>query len=590
MKNYTLVFLAILFISTTVQGQILTIEEVNGTTKRAIPSSGAQIVDINGKLEISIAKDVLIQQIRNDYPQFTNQLTLQTRINALEEALVNQENILKGLEQQTLNTADRASFYASLTSFYNFLLSDAALREEANGIFNEWRTLYGRRSSNPNSGITKEFYLLTNFNKNLMQAREELSSYKEQTFNISMLAHLKSKLGNNRVHIRGFDTYTESDIYTVPRWVTNLSADQVDQLKELQKKATDYNKKAFNYFNNFKAELLEKFPDLNCINTLKTEIETFITDPNIVSNLTTAVKAEANAIIESYSGLTELITLVKQEVSNWSITAPFEALDNAKRLVNSLKNTSLSFEKFTATANSITQLRTKVGELAVNFDSCYGIISKGVTALAQATGILKDQQNRYNSNLEIGTEVLQFSLDNLPASGVIVLEGAGPRQNGDTLEIDLVIIIPQKDPANPETTTSTNHVLESQFLRMQLIGLRSETVAGIILADSFNENGFTPVEDRRFLYAPAVSLLLKAGSRNSNFYNDFVDFGFGIAISSPDFNTDGTPEFGAGLMFTAFKDILSIGINYNVTLDTPYWSFGINLPFSLPGIPINVPK
>ena len=181
----------------------------------------------------------------------------------------------------------------------------------------------------------------------------------------------------------------------------------------------------------------------------------------------------------------------------------------------------------------------------------------------------------------------------MPSEGHIKLKRSGPRKTGDDLEIVLVLRLPS-DKTNKETGSriipERNEVIESHLLNMQLIGLRSETAVGIIMADSFNEKGFTPVEDRRFLYAPSVSLLLKVGSRNSTLYNDFIDFGFGLAVSTPDFNTDGTPEFGTGLVFTAFKDILSVGVNYNVTLDTPYWSFGINLPFNLPGIPINKPN
>ena len=123
---------------------------------------------------------------------------------------------------------------------------------------------------------------------------------------------------------------------------------------------------------------------------------------------------------------------------------------------------------------------------------------------------------------------------------------------------------------------------------MQLLGARSETVVGMILANPKSE--FQNDTDREFFFAPSAALLLKFGSRNSYFYNEFLDFGIGVNFAAPDFDTDGTPEFGLGLMLTAFKDVLSVGYNYNVTLNDPYWFFGVNLPFNLPGLPVNPVK
>ena len=115
----------------------------------------------------------------------------------------------------------------------------------------------------------------------------------------------------------------------------------------------------------------------------------------------------------------------------------------------------------------------------------------------------------------------------------------------------------------------------------------------MIMADPYNADSLAEVEalqERRFLYAPSAGLLFKLGLRSSRFYNEFLSPGLGVSISTPDFDTNGEPEFGTGLVLTAFKNLLSIGINYNVTLDVPYWSFGVNLPISLPGVPINRPQ
>ena len=201
----------------------------------------------------------------------------------------------------------------------------------------------------------------------------------------------------------------------------------------------------------------------------------------------------------------------------------------------------------------------------------------------------------YQDNLALGKEVKRFTLDNLPDEGYLRLTRSGKREDGDILELNLLLGIPKegKDPTSTNPDDYEIRKLEPWNLQMQTLGLFSRTYVGLIMADPYNADslsGVEAVQERRFLYAPSAGLLLKVGSRNSRFYNDLLSPGLGVSISTPDFDTNGDPEFGTGLVLTAFNNILSIGINYNITLDVPYWSFGVNLPFSLPGIPINRPQ
>lgn len=596
MKNIALLFFLLLFVPMIpLQSQILTITESGREQKDTDKKNRTQIVDINGNLEVDISKTKLTDQIRIDYPQFSDRIELQSKIDALEKALINQEALLNILDQNTLQQKDRDAFYDGILSFLRAVQKNNSLREEANAILKEWRKKYGANSDNPGE-VGSDYYLLTNFNKNLLTSKDELSAFKGQAFNISLVAYINTKLSDdNRVHIRNFDTYSDREFYSVPRWVTSLSDKQEAKLADLQKQADQYNTKAFSFFKDFKARLLKIFPDIECIGKLKTDIQEFLNDDTIKDDLTQAVKDDIANVIAKYDSVIAILNNIKQDISSWTIDTPFEVIEEVNNLKDILVDMKDIFSTFKNTANAISNIiATKVGVLVKDFEDCYKDILDAARPLAKAADILKGQQSKFDDTKDIGTEVLKFSIDNLPATGYIKLEGAGPRENGDQIEIDLIIRMP--DTANGNNATSTNstsqknHIIESKTVIMQLIGLRSETVVGIILADSFNENNFEPTGERRFLYAPAASLLLKIGSRNSRFYNEFIDFGLGVAVSTPDFDTDGTPEFGAGLMFTAFKDILSVGINYNVTLDTPYWSFGINLPFTLPGVPINVPK
>ncbi|MDO7173831.1 hypothetical protein [Mariniflexile sp. AS56] len=594
-KRYLLSFL-VLFCSLFLgYGQVLTIIEKESKRVDTVKINSAQIIDINSSLEIKISKSELIKKLRSNHSDFNDQLDFQERIDALEKVLTNQETLLKRLQLQTLNADDKKSFYEDLDAFYKSLLdpNNEGLRYQANALFEEWRVNYGPRSSNPNSGLKKEVYILSNFNKDLSLIKQNLANATGKSFKVSMIAYVYNDLGKNRVHIENFDIINEREIYSIPRWVTTLSQKQSKQLQELQKRAEAYNKEAPKYFASFKAALLSKLPDLSCIVNLKSEIQNFNNSTNLRSTIKTALKEDVEALITEINDLTSLVSIVSKDIADWKIDTPFEIITQTNTLAKSVDNIDIIFAKFKKTTTAFVTIKSQVSMLSETYSDCYNTVSKEINGFTQALSILKNQHDRFNDNDEIGTEIDKFTLNDLPSTGYIKLLRSGPRQKGDELEVVLVLRLPQKETAIDPTIQASavkNETIESRQMTMQLIGLRSETVVGIIMADSFNEKGFTPVTDKRFLYAPTAALLLKIGSRNSKLYNDFIDLGFGLAVSTPDFNTDGTPEFGAGFMLTAFKDILSLGINYNVTLDTPYWSFGINLPFNLPGIPINNPQ
>lgn len=596
MKSIKTIFtIVILLISTSVftQNKILSIQENNNGEIESISSN---IVDINSTLEVSISKQQLIKQIKNEFPAYSEQLDIQSKIERLKNSLKNQKLIFNYLDKSTktaLSKSEKTDFYKKLLEFYTFLLSDDDLKASGDQYLQEFFSNKALKRESIKRG-EKERYVINSFANNLKEAKNSLANYEEYRFNISMLAYIKNKAGIDRVHIQNFDTYSERDYYTVERWVTSLSDEQKEELKDLKEQADEYNSQAPNYFENFKTEVLRSFPefdvDLTCISSLESDVKTFIT--NNGKTITAEVQNKINELIKKYDDIKQLIDLISTDISSWSINTPFDIAGHIQRLDINLKDIDTAIDEVLNTI--IQDLKISIDSLKTSVENCYGKLSNQVMSIKTALGLLNGQQDRFSDNQEIGKEVLSFGIDNLPSTGYIDLKGSGKRENGDVIEVSIIIRnapIPSSNSTQTKGSIKTeNRTLEYHNLTMQLIGLRSETSVGIILADPYNEKGFTPPADRKFLYAPSAALLFKVGSRKSNIYNKFLDFGFGISVSTPDFNTDGTPEFGTGLMFTAFKNILNVGINYNVTLDTPYWSFGLNLPFNLPGVPINQPK
>ena len=74
--------------------------------------------------------------------------------------------------------------------------------------------------------------------------------------------------------------------------------------------------------------------------------------------------------------------------------------------------------------------------------------------------------------------------------------------------------------------------------------------------------------------------------QRSSAYHTLVDIGIGLNVCAPDFDRDGIPELGVGLVLSLFRDYVQGGIGYNVFLDKRYGFFGLRLPlpsFSLVG-------
>lgn len=581
----------------------LTISEQQATKLRTLDPNKAQIVDINGNLQIAVSKKVLRKKIEQSFPQYSNQLQVSSQYNTLNTALSQKDNLYTLLRQKTrTNQDDRALNDAMLDFMRN--IENTEFEQQYNDIADAWQRQYGDLDNPP---ISSELYLLSEFEKNATKTKAILDSLAVPNFKVSLVAFLKNKKGQNkdndedRVHIDNFDTYAQGKFYTVERWVTTLSDAQKAQFAQLGQQAQQMNQDGVDVFASLKQKLLSYFSDLSCISDLKTEIEDFLKDPDVVNELTEAVKQDIKNLKTEINTILTVVKAIETDVTQFNINTVFEVIESIKKLTTLLQDFPSLTEAVKNTLNTIDEIESQANTFLGKITSCYDNVKTKVQTIANALGIIKAEQNNYLSNDLIGKEVIAFGIDNLPDTGYISLNYTGERDNGDKLEIDLIVRIPGSGespkavssvgvPSN--TSTTENRIIERRLLTMQLIGLRSETAVGIIMADPLNAEklGDDLPDDRRFLYAPSAALLLKVGSRSSELYNNFIDLGFGVAVSTPDFNTDGTPEFGFGAMFTAFKDLLSIGYNYNVTLDVPYWSIGINLPFNLPGIPINTPK
>ncbi|TXD83280.1 hypothetical protein ESY86_17050 [Subsaximicrobium wynnwilliamsii] len=575
-----LVCVLLLFSLAKVQAQIIQVTEIDRGSSRSISLAEAQIIDINASLEINLSKTELLKMIAEQYPQYTQQTALESKINAISDALLNQEAILNSLILGVENVESQQQFFDLMELFLMTIGENEMLSQRYEILSEAYFNLENHETLN------MEAYIFSRFNADALELKEQLKLMEATKYNVSLVAFKKDKLGGDRVHVQNFDTYTERDYVTIERWVTSLSDSQEEQIAGLAEKAKTNEAKTLRIFESLKTKLITYLPNLDCVQAQKENLMTLLNNPETYGDLTADITLQANELFSRLNALSSMVTAFKSDIGSWTITTPFELKTNLENFSKNSKHLTEDFELLESLSKAIERLRPKFDQLFQGFEPCVLEFEAYFKVVQETLTLLKLQQSNYIVNKTIGDEVHRFSIDNLPSKGFINLKGTGSRTNGDELVLEVVLRVPSTLEGAPEQ----QFLLEQRSFYMQLIGARSEVAVGMILANPIGSTNPAIDPARSFFYAPSASILLKFGSKSSYFYNEFVDLGVGLNFAASDFDTDGTPEFGTGLVVTGFKDIISFGINYNVTLDEPYWFFGINLPFNLPGLPINSVK
>jgi len=572
-----LLFLVLIGVFPVSFAQILSVTESYKGDKRTISIDDKQIIEINSTLEVQVSKENLLDAIQSQFPELNETVEMESRLLQLEQALRNQSAAISILENQLATAEEQKTFFEIMDDFFNEIQANPYLSNRYEELSAEFFT-----TQSIAEGAQLEPYVFSNLNNDILNIEEELQTVEAQKYTVSVVAFKKDASGGDRVHIQNYDTYTNRDFFTVERWVTSLSDDDKQRLQELAEIARENNQREFELFRTLKGKLLEEFPSIACFVGFKTNSVEVIKSIELDDVIPAEIKLKIAEIQSAINQFETLYQLLKTDIRQWNITVILNIKQQAEILYEHLQSINTEFSDVQTLINQ-TAIVPKFQPLISEFQICYTQVQLDLVKLQNGIALLFGLQNNYISNKAIGDEVFKFSVDNLPEKGYINLKGTGERQNGDELLIEMIL----RTPSTVENAPDQIFVLEQREFTMLLLGPRSEVAVGLIFANPFDKDGLNLESNRDFFYAPSASLLLKFGSSKSYFYNEFLDFGVGLNFASPDFNTDGSPEFGVGIIGTAFKDIVSVGLNYNKTIDNFYWFFGINLPFNLPGIPVN---
>ena len=574
--NYA-VTLILFGLFTNIYSQVLSVKETYKGDSRTIINDDAQIIEINSTLEIQVSKGKLNNAIKKNIPDIIETVKLESKLISLKQALQNKSAVISILEQQMPTVEKQKPFFKIVDGFLTAVQVDPYLSSRYEELANEYFTSQFFTEGNP-----LDSYILSNLNNDVLSIEAELKTIELYKYNISVMAFKKGQSGGDRVHIQNYDTYSNRNYFNVERWVTNLSVEDQQQLGALAEIARENNKREFELFETLKKKLLNELSSISCVISLKNNIIGFIRNIELNDFIPPKVKTEIFAVKAAISQFQSLYQLLKRDIRQWNITVLLNIEDQMLTVIESIKSIDKTIVDLKTLINQTASAPTFM-PLMDELNNFYAKIQIDIASLENGIALLFGLQTNYIANKSIGDEAMSFSLDKLPEKGFINLKDTGKRQNCNELLIEMVLRMASTMENAPEQIFT----LEQRTFIMQLISARSEIAVGLIFASLFNKADLNLQSNWDFFYAPSASLLLKFGSSKSYFYNEFLDFGVGLNIASPDFDTDGIQELGVGLITTAFNDILSVGINYNVTIDNFYWFFGINLPFNIPGLPVN---
>ena len=577
-------FLLVIF----AHAQIIEVNELVNSSTQKIALGKYNIVDINSKLEISLNTAVLSEKISRNNKANTQLLA---QLDELNFILANQIEIMKILNDSCKQASQHKSikilgtYSVLMNEFYNRIVKNESLRNEADDLFTDYfekrstldKTLY----PSPQAYVIKNLSLNAQAIINQLKQSDELNKV-----NIQLVAFLNTKANpNQKVHIENFDTYAAGEFYTVNRWVTSFSDNEIKAFNSAGKLAGELNDVVTNSVQGLNKVLSDNLSSYRSIENILEQLKKISAESD---SLFKNNEAAANLFIENIE--TELDSFIKLFDK---LIQPTAANVNVLNQYNGIRNDFINKVKifpseidslFNLFMIQLTQANEPLIALKDSIDKCVIYIKHDAEMINgmgnYVANIFTPFKNSADSANAIGTEVINYSIGQLPDFGIVDLKTTGIRENGDELEVKVVI----SNSAN-ESMPSKAETIECQTLVLQQVNLYSESKVSLILASPLSKNTKVQLENR-FQFAPSGSLLFKFGSRKSRTWN-YLEPGLGINMSTPDFNLDGTPDVAFGAVFSIVKGLAMVGWSYNIQTDSPFWFFGLSLPFSIPGAPVN---
>jgi hypothetical protein len=548
------------------------------------------IVEINGTLLLLLDRDA----IRKEMQAYAGVQAADIRLVSKYKRILEQKTKTLQLLQEGLAASNGRPDYQKLNAlsglmdeFYTTLLSDPELRSMADKANKEYRQMVAAQLIDPNS-YTDDMYFVEYFGQAAKAVLDRIQSAESVRFKLAGKLKFDSGL-SNPVHLGDdFDEIPEEN-YVVPRWVFSLSEDQKEELRAVAQLSNQLDSLRIKSLKDAKNAFFDVFSSRTCFDNIKRDLDSL---PFLVKGMADTLGRRAMAIIKPLQD--QLISVQTQYLGVPNTAAGINNMEQLSGFNNQLEllnNSTVSFFKnlplmLQQVPNEL-KATPQVQHLLNLRDSCSLQVRRDLNRFEVLYNAIKTGYGGANAEQEfnnsITDKVRRLAIGDIPEKSFVDLTRTGKRQNGDVLVLQAQVMLDQSATGNKPNT------IFRQELTLQQIKMYSEVKVNMILA---NPTISVPGLNKNFVFAPSYSILLRKGSRKSQFYNEFINIGVGLNISAPDFNLDGTPEFGAAFAISAIKDIISAGYGYNFGTDAPYFFIGFRVPFASAALPIlnNVEK
>ncbi|MDW3651986.1 MAG: hypothetical protein R8P61_33235 [Bacteroidia bacterium] len=589
------------------QNGLIRLTELSSSGKKAIKidETSSGIIDINSSIDLQLQLDLIETAILNFQGLASNDsrlLRLQ-ELNRMLKAEVAINNYINTGYKEAQNDPDAQLAYFQGLNQLGLDLLTAIAADTA--LYLELLEPETDAASNAFDGNYVQFMLFF-LNQKADELRQEILaslglSEGDSTFQVyfRLGAFLRDRDGGRPIHVENFDDYDKESYQEIARFGKPISDKEQVELRENAKlnnqlgagidQSINQMKGAISAYKKQMFGFREKFRNLN--STYKANLLLLRSSPNtlpaadVLMDNSLGLNLVESVYATLFSQYEEILQLFSPDVDkNKRIDATLSQLE--KVILKGYEEFSGDIQAYLIQPQGQkwgkNELELVRGEYKAYVDTAQSNISNIRSFMQNLRNAIRPFRKAYLENEKFSDQVKRYKPGEIPASGLIELNYIGSRSPGD----EILIKASLERGTNENDPNFESKQVYRKVLKIQRINPYIRMSGSIILANPYTRDEIPAIDlENNFQFAPTYGIILKWGSRKNNFYNNFVNLGLGFAFSSPDFNTDGTPEFGAGVMVTAFRDILSAGWGWNFGMDAPYSFVGFNIPFNIGGLP-----
>jgi len=577
-------------------------ESTTGKYRAEIPPEAPGLVDLNSVIRIQINRTEVEQALFEMAGVSTSSDRL-AKLKSLNRLLEHETEIVRMLNEEIRSNQSvdlrTYSYWAQLEENLKQSLqeNDSMLYDEIN------QRMLGPEMDAFEDKTDAEFIIYV-IHEKADELRKELTKELglDESADSSLLvyfrlgAFLKNRQGGRPIHVENFDNYQAENFSEIQRFGTPISEDENREIQNNVRLVSELRAENKNTVKSLeqmmKREVKSLFTSQKAYDSLL-----FTRNRMYSSHQAKPERADFIQILnENFGNLNligeayKLIATSFNQLSDQSLnTVLLESIPQniAKELSASVSRARGQFDLLASAANmkqpkplgtlELDTLSSKYNDLGNAVSNDIRGVQNFVSKISDLFSIFKKSSLKSEAFTD---KVKHFRPGNIPAEGFIELKYIGERRPGDEILIKATL---ERGKSQKNPNFEQKEVFR-RYLSLQRIAAHVKMSASLILANPYNRDQQANVTlKNKHQFAASYGVFLKWGSRKNRFYNEFINLGIGMSFSSPDFNLDGTPEFGAGAVVTALRDWVSVGWGWNFGVDAPYTFIGFNIPFTVAG-------